>query len=108
MAHFSEVDYVEVAETLSMSGARFHYHGGEPKHLFRWQLNRIARAWAYFVSARLLPSSHASSIDREHCFLVYAIMMGKSVDVGRIIRYSIRNISKFNTTAGLAHGTFIT
>lgn len=101
------IDFVEVAETLSMEGARSATVNNKPKHLCRWQLNPIAWALIYFISARLLPTTHISTIDVNRCLLVYVNMTKKHVDFGRAIYNNIHNIAKFKTTCGPTYGTLI-
>ena len=102
------LDYVKIAETLSMPGARFVYVHGEPKYMHRWQLNKVARAWIYFISARLLPTTHLSSIDLNRCLLAFVIMKKWDLDVGKVVYDNIMNIAQFKTTGGPAHGSLIT
>ena len=71
-------------------------------------MNPTAKAWVYFFSARFLPSTHFSEIHIDRIKLVYAIMTGLRIDVGRIIRSSIRYSCRLTTIGGLSHGTFIT
>ena len=108
LASSAEFEHTRVAETLGVLGTRFSTLSGVPKYLKRNQLNPAAKAWLYFVSARLLPSTHFTEIDVDRLKLVYAILTGLRINIGRIIRSSIRHSCRMTTTAGLGHGTFIT
>ncbi|KAJ8557209.1 hypothetical protein K7X08_002834 [Anisodus acutangulus] len=104
----SEIDWVEVAETVGYPGARFTYTYDAPKCMLRCQFNKVVKAWLYFVSARLIPSTHLYDILVDHIKLVYAIMKGFSVDVGRAINNNLNWICRLNTTARLGHRSLIT
>ncbi|XP_073120164.1 uncharacterized protein [Henckelia pumila] len=52
-------------------------------------LRREPNNWHEFVAVRMLPSGHTSDVTKARASLVYCIVMGKSVDVGRVIQYSI-------------------
>ena len=89
LASSTDFDHTRVADTLDVPSIIFHTLSGVPKYLKRNQLNPAAKAWAYFVSARLLPSTHFSEIDIDRLKFVYEIMTGLWIDVGRIIHSSI-------------------
>ena len=78
------------------------------KHIKCSLMTRIAKAWTYFVAARLLLVSHFNRIAREQVLLVYAILKGFQFDVGWVIRDNIIDISKGSTTSGSAYPTIIT
>ncbi|XP_062080769.1 uncharacterized protein LOC133785563 [Humulus lupulus] len=101
LAYNSEIDWTEVVETLGIPGATFVMKNGEPKHLRRYQINCVAKAWTLFVSVRLMPNTHLSEVGTNRCCLVYAIMMGLFVDIGRVIHTSNRDLCRLTTTAGL-------
>ena len=101
-------DYVLIAETLGCPGARIAYAHDEPDGMFLWQLNQEARAWFYFVAAKLIPTSHVSHMTNDRMRLVFAIMKGMTIDVGRIIRQGMRFVLRGTTTGGLPFGSLIT
>ena len=71
-------------------------------------MTRIARAWTYFVAARLLLVGHFNHVTRERALLVYTIIKGLKFDIGQFICDNILHITKGSTTAGLAYPTIIT
>ena len=81
---------------------------GVPQTMPLCQMNQEAPTWTYFVCYRLLPVSHFSTIPVQRALMVYAIMKGFSLDLGRAIPKSIKHISRGTTTGGLGHGSFIT
>lgn len=65
------------------------------------------KAWHYFISAKLLPSSNTSEVTKERAILNYAIFRGFSIDVGKIIEQSILDTIQGTTTGGLGHPSLI-
>ncbi|KAM6561381.1 hypothetical protein CsatA_030620 [Cannabis sativa] len=80
-------DPVDLAETVGFPGLRLHEVDDEPQMLYRCELNQVARAWMFFVSARLMPSKHLSDFPLDRLKVVYAIMKGITVPVGATTEY---------------------
>ena len=67
------------------------------EHKERWGLYEIprgcltkhAKVWFYFMSSRLLPSKHVSTVYRDKAVLLYAILMNFKFNVGNIIKNSL-------------------
>ncbi|CAI9113792.1 OLC1v1014471C1 [Oldenlandia corymbosa var. corymbosa] len=55
----------------------------------RGWFNPIARSWMYFVNSSLMPSKHSSTVQKKKIHLIYAIMKGWGLDIGRIINREI-------------------
>ena len=53
------------------------------------QLAAFPRAWFYFISAKLMPASHLSSVHRNRAALIHAIINGYPIDVGKVINEAI-------------------
>ena len=51
-----------------------------------------AKAWNYFIGARLMPLSHFSDVTKERVALIYAIQSGKSIDVRLVIQNQILHV----------------
>ncbi|KAM6550988.1 hypothetical protein CsatB_000796 [Cannabis sativa] len=102
------LDYVDIAETLGYPGLRFHTYDGEPYQLFRCELNQIAKAWLYFVSARLLPNKHFSDAQIDRLKYVYGIMKGYNLNVGDIIRLTFDIMVEGSCGGGLGLAGIIT
>ena len=47
--------------------------------------------WSYIMSNKLMRTSHFSDLTKEHLMLLYAIMTGKKINVGKIIFVEIQN-----------------
>ena len=55
----------------------------------RGPLIEEAKVWFYFVSLVLLPSKHLSIVRKEEVILLYALLKGYKINVGKIIENSI-------------------
>ena len=80
------VDTTEIIEYLCKPGTtwkmtRVGIHE-EPSLFVARALNQRARVWLYFVSARMLPTTHVSEVTKERATLLYCLMSGRSIDVG--------------------------
>ncbi|KAK5775698.1 hypothetical protein PVK06_043623 [Gossypium arboreum] len=52
---------------------------------------RIRQVWFYFIRFSLMLSSHGTKISLEQMVLLYSILTGKTIDVGKIILREKRN-----------------
>ena len=50
-----------------------------------------AKVWFYFLSLVILPSKHLSTVRKEEALLLYAMLKGYKMNVGKIIEKSILN-----------------
>ena len=57
------------------------------KHFPRKALVDNIRPWYAFVCVNLQPTAHLSDVTRERAILLYALVTGASIDVGRVIFY---------------------
>jgi len=51
-----------------------------------------ANLWLYFIKRSLIPTTHDASISRDCAMVIYCIMRGIRLDVGRIIAPQIRGL----------------
>ena len=108
--HFlsSEIDYNAVRDRICLPGTQWAMKNGIHQYLPKPAMLRIARAWMYFIAARLLPVKNYSEVTRDRAVLLYAILEGMSIDVGHVIWTNIRQVAHQKTTGGLAHPAVIT
>ena len=71
-------------------------------------LTEEAKIWFYFVSFVLLPSKHLSTVRRNEAILLYALLKGYKMNVGKIIENSITNYSKRKFRGLIPHPAIIT
>ena len=71
-------------------------------------LQEEAKVWLYFISLVLPPSKHLSTVGKEEALLLYAILKGYKMNVGKIIETSILNYYRSNYTGLMPHPATIT
>ena len=71
-------------------------------------LTEEAKVWFYFISSVLLPSKHLSTVRRNKVILLYALLNGYKISVGRIIANSIMSYSKRKCRGLIQHPVTIT
>ena len=59
------------------------------RSIARGDLTEEAKVWFYFISSVLRPSKHLSTVRREKAILLYALLKGYKINVGKIIENSI-------------------
>ena len=59
------------------------------KSISRGDLTEEAKVWFYFIRFVLMPSKHLSIVRREELILLYALLKGYKINVGKIIEKSI-------------------
>ena len=78
------------------------------KSIARGDLTEEAKVWFYFISAVLLPSKHLRTMRRDEAILLYALLKGYKMNVGKIIEKSILSYSKSNCKGLIPHPKIIT
>ena len=81
----SEIDMATVSASVCKPGTVWKMSGDVYKNFSRSGLLDTVRPWYAFVCVDLLPTAHLSDVTRERAILLYAIVSGASVDVGRVI-----------------------
>ena len=51
----------------------------------RGDLIEEAKVWFYFISSIILPSKHLSTVRRNEAIILYALLKGYKINVGKII-----------------------
>ena len=59
------------------------------KFVARGDLTREDKVWFYFISSVLFPSKHLSTVRRDETILLYPLLKGYKINVGKIIENSI-------------------
>ena len=77
-------------------------------HINRGDLTEIGKVWFYFINYVLKPSKHVSAVRQDHTILLYALVKGCDVNVGRIVEESILDYAKGNFVANIPHPSLIT
>ena len=71
-------------------------------------LTEEAKVWFYFISSVLMPSKHLNTMRREEAILLYALLKGYKINVGKIIEKSILGYSESKYRVLIPHPTTIT
>ena len=78
------------------------------KSIAREDLIEEAKVWFYFISSILLPSKHLSIVRRDEAILLYALLKGYKINVGKIIENYILSYSRSNCKGFIPHPVTIT
>ena len=73
------------------------------RSISRGDLTEEAKVWFYFIKSVLLPSKHLSIVRREEAILLYALLKGYKINVGKIIEKSILGYSEGNCRGMIPH-----
>ena len=65
------------------------------------------RVWHHFICARLVPTKHLSEVTKERAALLYAILTGQRINVGRWIQHNL-NSAVGQGSGGIPHPTLLT
>ena len=74
----------------------------------RGSLTKEAKVCFYFLSLVLMPSKHLSTVRKEEVVLLYAILKGYKINLGKIIEKSIQNYYYNNFKGLMPHPSTIT
>ena len=76
-ALYREPDYDKILEALTNESAPWIRNAThEVMSIPRKGLIEIAKTWFYFISSKLVPSKHLSTVGRDKALLTYAIVKG--------------------------------
>ena len=78
------------------------------KEIFRGSLTEEAKVWFYFLASNLLPSKNLSTVRRNEAIILYAILKGYKMNVGKIIENSILDYYNSKFRGLLPHPETIT
>ena len=78
------------------------------KSIAREDQTEEAKVWFYFIIFVLMSSKHLSTVRRDEAILLYALLKGYKIYVGKIIQKSILNYSKRKCRRMIPHPAIIT
>ena len=85
-----ETNYQKIVELLTYGKGEWNSKRKNPyESIARGSLNEETKIWFYFLSSVLLPSKHLITVRKEEALLLYAILKGYKLNVGKIIEKSI-------------------
>ena len=71
-------------------------------------LTKEAKVWFYFIKSVLMPSKYLSIVRKEEEILLYALLKGNKINVGKIIEKSILGYFEGNCRGMIPHRGTIT
>ena len=102
-------DYQKIVDLLTAEKGKWK---GTKKTLYksisREDLTEEAKVWFYFFSFVLLPSKHLITVRRDEAILLYALLKGYRINVGKIIEKSILSYFGSNCRGLIPHPAIIT
>ena len=78
------------------------------KSIARGDLTEEVKVWFYFIISILRPSKHLSTVGREEAILLYALLKGYKINVGKIIENSILGYFESKCRGMIPHPATIT
>ncbi|KOM57254.1 hypothetical protein LR48_Vigan11g028600 [Vigna angularis] len=103
-----EIDYEEIEQALCITGGSFQRNRQQqPLHIKRVHLHSLSRLWMPLVHSNISPCTHVSDVTVNRAVLLYAILTGRSVNLGKLIANEIRNCAT-STKAPLGYPSLIT
>ena len=77
-------------------------------YIDRGDLTETNRVWFHFINSVFKPSKHVSTVRQDHLLLLYVLVKGFELDVGRIIKESILDYAESNFSGNIPHPALIT
>ncbi|KAK5775529.1 hypothetical protein PVK06_043428 [Gossypium arboreum] len=91
MSNIEPKNLQEILEELTVPGSNWTVSKQGIHTCRREYLTPLAKAWFYFIRFSLMPSSHRTTISLERMVLLYSILIGMTIDVGKIILREMQN-----------------
>ena len=74
----------------------------------RGDLTEVNKVWFYLINSMFRPSKHVSIVRQDYALLLYELVKGFELDVGRIIKESILDYTEKNFSSNIPHPSLIT
>ena len=104
-----EPEHHEVVDLLTTGKGKWKGIRKPPfKSIAKGDLTEEAKVWFYFISLVLMPSNNLSTVRREEVILLYALLKGYKINVGKNIEKSILGNSERKCRGVIPHPTTIT
>ena len=104
-----EPEYQKIVDLLTNREGKWIYTRKNPhESVARGSLIEEAKVWFYFVNSILLPSKHISTVRKDEAILLYALLKGYKINVGKIIENSIMSYYRSKYRGQIPHPAIIT
>ena len=77
-------------------------------YIDRGDLSEAVKVWFYFINSVLTPFKHVSTMRQECAILLYALVKGFNLNVGKIVEQSILDYHENNFSGNIPHHALIT
>ena len=102
-------NHQKIVELLTNGKGEWHSTKNNPFEYFaRGSLTEEAKVWFYFLSSVLVPFKHLSTVRKEEVILLYTILKGYKINVGKIIKNLIMSYYCSNYRGLIPHPSTIT
>ena len=104
-----ELEYQKIVDLLTDEKGKWKATRKTPhESIARGSLTEEAKVWSYFVNSVLLPSKHLNIVIKNEAILLYALLKGYKINVGKIIENSIMSYYRSNYRGLIPHPSIIT
>ena len=102
-------EYHKIVDLLTNKKGKWHSTSKDQhKEIFRSSLTEEAKVWFYFLASTLLPSKHLTIVSRKEAILLYSLLKGYKMNVGKIIEESILDYFNSKYRGYLPHPAIVT
>ena len=85
-----KLDHEKIVNLLIAGKGRWETTKKNPhKAINRGSLTEEAKVWFYFIASVIVPTKHLCSVREQEAIILYALLKGYKVNVGRLIEGSI-------------------
>ena len=102
-------NYEKVLNRLTGGAGKWEVTKKNAHHAIkRGALTEKAKVWFYFICSVIVPTKHLYSFREQEAILLYAFLKGYKINIGMLIRESIRGYHHSNKRRLIPHPTTIT
>ena len=102
-------DHEKIVSLLIARKGRWETTKKNPhKAINRGPLTEEAKVWLYFITSIIVPTKHLCSVREQEAIILYALLKGYKVNVGRLIEGSILGYHLSNKRGLIPHPATIT
>ena len=101
-------DLKKISEKLTDGKAQLRQEKGGLKILNRGSLTEEAKVWFYFIASVLVPTKHLRTMREQEAVMLYAILKGYKINIGKIIENSIMRYHEGNKRGLIPHPATVT
>ena len=101
-------DHKKIIDLLTVGQGKWEATKKNPHYAInRGSLTEEAKVWFYFLSSMILLTKHLCAVREQEVIILYALLKGYKMNVGRLIEGSIRGYHLSNRRELIPHPTTI-